>query len=81
MQSMAKGDSISVVTRDGHMFALEATQNGRRVEFTTEKDAGITWAVAKEVTRGGTVVREVQAQVTEVVSVDIRTPTAGERSA
>ena len=65
---MSKGDLISIVTRT-HTADVVARQNGRRVEVESVKDLGLGWIVAREVTRGGTVVSEHRFVATEVVSI------------
>jgi len=67
---MAKGDYIVIDTKTG-TATVTADQNGRRVEIESVKDLGLGWIVMKEVTRGGTVVRETRVVSTEVVSVVI----------
>lgn len=66
-----KGDRIYVGIRNGSEGVVSgevnATQNGRSVISTIEKDAGVMWLVLQEVTRGGTVVEEIKVQLSEVV--------------
>jgi len=67
---MAKGDSIKVYFLVGdkvEIAMVEANQNGRRVTDDRTK----TDLTVQEVTRGGTVVREVWFPLSTVLAVDI----------
>lgn len=65
-----KGDRLYALVRAGTgsvQVELTATVAGRNVTATTDKDAGITWLVLTEETRGGTVIRESRIQMPDVI--------------
>lgn len=67
---MAKGDKITAWIRSGDTlapFSIEASQNGRRLEMSFEKDGNIAWIVLTEVTRGGTITWQDRFRADEVV--------------
>lgn len=66
---MAKGDTITVVTKTGSEIIVRAAQNGRVVRKSIEKESGISWLVIQEVTRGGTVINETQVSLADVMTV------------
>ena len=67
---MAKGDSVEVRVRgDDATHLLKAAQNGRKVNYTFEKDGNIVWLVVQEVTRGGTVIDEGRFPASEVTTI------------
>lgn len=66
---MAKGDQITIATRLGDKVTVIARQNGRRVENSIEKEAGINWLIVREVTRGGTAVQTLKVAMDAVMSV------------
>jgi hypothetical protein len=68
---VSKGDIIVISTGRDENSVITARQNGRKVVLESEKDLGLGWVVAKEVTRGGTVIREARVVATEVVSITI----------
>ena len=67
---MAKNDRISIMTKGGSPLAIQADKGGRTVEGDWElhKDRS-SWYVAKLLTRGGTVLEELQVPGGEVVSI------------
>lgn len=69
---MAQGDTISVVYKTGVGTAtstIVATKEGRKVEHETVKEDGAQWIVVRELTRGGTLVREARFTKSEVVAL------------
>jgi hypothetical protein len=66
---MAKGDTIKVWMRDAETLEIVASQNGRTVEKEISKESGLNWLVIKEVTRGGTVIREMTVALSDVTAV------------
>lgn len=66
---MAKNDSIRVWVRNAETIELVATQNGRTVEKEISNESGMKWLTIKEITRGGTVVREMTVALSDVVAV------------
>ena len=64
---MAKGDTITI----DKAFTVTASQAGRTVDLEWEKDGGINWAVVRERTRGGTLVREVKVAATSIISIEV----------
>lgn len=76
---MAKNDRITVVTKGGAPLTILADKGGRLVEGEWESQ-GIpksSWYVAKLLTRGRTVLEELQVPATEIVSITkvIKEPT------
>ncbi len=69
---MAKGDYIKIGVRGSSIVeVVEASQNGRRVELKSDKEANVQFIVATEITRGGTVVRKAMVPVSEVLFVEV----------
>lgn len=67
---MAKGDIINVWIR-GREGATEiiASQNGRTVEKEYITESGTKWLIVREITRGGTVIREMTVALSDVEAV------------
>ncbi len=68
---MAKGDRVEIGVRGSAQRVAEATQNGRRIDVSTDKEGGVQFLVATELTRGGTIVRKVMVPVTEVTYLEV----------
>jgi hypothetical protein len=75
---MAKGDTVTVTTKSGiGDFVVEAQQLGRKIGYAWEKQGTNHWLVVREVTRGGTTVREMIFALDEVVSIDMKAKEMG----
>jgi hypothetical protein len=69
---MSQGDYVEVTY--GHPGGISSTtltaeKQGRRVTQEWEKDGNINWLVIRELTRGGTVVREDRYSAATVIHV------------